>query len=112
MEAIYSTSNSPSTYFCNVEDLAEKNGLILEHYGDLTDIQHHNMDSYLSYALFTNQHNKHRKKQKSIEVFYYMNRVGKKDRWLAGKVYSLEVEGLKTNNNKPWGGLFPDIPCF
>ena len=110
MEALYANNSNSYIYYFNVEEMAAKKGLILNRYDGIVAPKDEN--SYLTYARFTNEHNHKRKINKSIEVYYYMNRVGKKDKWVAGKIYALELEGIKINNKKPWGGLFPDVPTF
>ncbi len=112
MNALYKQPEDATIYYCDVEELAKRLGLELSQYGDPSDTNPHEGNSYLTHAIFTNAHNNRRKKDKTLEVFYYMNKIKGLDKWIAGKIYSIEVEGIDIAKTKSWGGLFPDIPRF
>lgn len=96
--------------YSDIEAAAEKYGLRLACYGDCADTKNDNPDKYLAYAYFTNEHNRRRKKYKEILARYYMERTEPgRDSFRATTLYSLEVEGLKTNDKKPFGGIFKGI---
>ena len=86
--------------------VAERNGLELVCYGTCKDTQKHNIDSFLTYALFTNENNPSREKDIGIEIRYEMNRVGNRDSWITGKIHSLSFWGIARDNTKPFGGIF------
>lgn len=96
--------------FSDIEAAAEKYGLRLTCYGDCYDTKGNNPDKYLTYAYFTNDHNRRRKKYKEILARYHMERTEfGRDSFRATTLYSLEVEGIKTNDKKPFGGIFEGI---
>lgn len=96
--------------FSDIEAAAEKYGLRLTSYGDCFDTKSNNPDKYLAYAYFTNEYNRRRKKYKLLLARYYMERTEPgRDSFRATTLYSLEVEGIKTNDKKPFGGIFEGI---
>lgn len=80
----------------DVEALADACGLVIAHYGNhTTTAEDLAADRRRAWAVFTNEHNPRRRREKVIEIDYYFNRTEPgRDSWTAGAVYSLDFEGM------------------